>query len=497
MQQEVAIENAELEMVMTYGSDSLTLNGQSDSDGQWVAIDVEDLHDGSIPQSLLDYSATSDGVVSIDVSMQAIEVVDTQPYTSATASTSMGTAITVELAGPLTPVDMDANDAIDINITLTATDSVNAAHQASLEGTTILWGAFDGASENATLSGSETISTGKVRIVSSFANISRIDFTVDTGGRLMFGTTSFSVSLNEYVVPVQENETDETVTEWAPSSIQPVSIACESATILTNKQAADDPIDCLVENPNPFAVEVEVSVTELPSLFKKPGMVSIAANGTKTVSFVPKYEDPLWARQNDAGVENQFTIQVLTKSPDYTNLESVVENDVVTWTADLFVEVQTNPDGEEKSSSNAVLIGGIGAGVLVLAAVGFVLYRKASADFEDEAFYEEQDEFVEEEEDEPAEIPEGKPLDEFEDKTISAEPEIIERPGDSLISEVTASNTESLDEEPEVEEEEPTEDTEEDDGISVDEYGTEWYEDEVGTWWYREAGAEDWSEYNE
>ena len=38
---------------------------------------------------------------------------------------------------------------------------------------------------------------------------------------------------------------------------------------------------------------------------------------------------------------------------------------------------------------------------------------------------------------------------------------------------------------------------EEDDGISVDEYGTEWYEDEVGTWWYREEGAEDWSEYNE
>ena len=38
---------------------------------------------------------------------------------------------------------------------------------------------------------------------------------------------------------------------------------------------------------------------------------------------------------------------------------------------------------------------------------------------------------------------------------------------------------------------------EEDDGISVDEHGTEWYEDELGTWWYREEGAEDWSEYHE
>ena len=84
------------------------------------------------------------------------------------------------------------------------------------------------------------------------------------------------------------------------------------------------------------------------------------------------------------------------------------------------------------------------------------------------------------------ELPEGKPLDDFEDKTISKEPEIIERPSDSLISEVD-----------DVEEEAIEEASEEDDGISTDEYGTEWYEDEVGTWWYREAGAEDWSEYNE
>ena len=95
------------------------------------------------------------------------------------------------------------------------------------------------------------------------------------------------------------------------------------------------------------------------------------------------------------------------------------------------------------------------------------------------------------------EIPEGKPLDTFEDKTISVEPEVIQRPGDSLISEVTESNAVEIEDEQEVEEDEIIESTEEDDGISVDEYGTEWYEDEVGTWWYREEGAEDWSEYNE
>ena len=497
-QQEVAIENAQLEMTMTYGSETLVLNGQSDSNGQWVAIDVDDLHDAAIPQTLLDYAASADGVVSIDVSMEAIEIVDTQPYTSATASDSMGTAITVELTGPTSPVDMDANDAIDINVTLSAVDSVNPAHQASLEGTTILWEAFNDSSQNASMSGSETISGGKIRIVSSFEDMSRIEFSVDVGTRIMFGTTSLTVSLNEYTVPTQNNETNQTEPEWIPTSIQSVTIACESSTILTNQQAADDPIECLVENLNPFAVDVVVSVTESPSLFKTPGAVNIAANGTATVAFTPKYEDPLWARQNDAGVENQFSIQLRTSSPDYDIPgEPVLENDVVTWTADLFVEVQTKPDSEEKSSSNAALIGG-GAGLVVLAVVGFILYRRASADFDDGSFYEEEEDFTEEVA-EPVEIPQGKPLDEFEDKTIRDEPETIERPSDSLISEVTESADEDseLEAEAEPEDVEEAEAEEEDDGISVDEYGTEWYEDEVGQWWYREEGAEDWSEYNE
>ena len=39
--------------------------------------------------------------------------------------------------------------------------------------------------------------------------------------------------------------------------------------------------------------------------------------------------------------------------------------------------------------------------------------------------------------------------------------------------------------------------TEEDSGITVDEHGTEWYEDEVGVWWFRDPGEEDWAEFVE
>lgn len=495
-QSEIAIESAQLEVKITHGDEKFILNGQTDANGVWTAIDVDDLHDILIPQTLLDYSALNTGVVDIEVTMAPIEPNNAQPFSGATATTSMGTGITVELSGIESTVDMDANDAIDINITLSATDTVNPAHQASLEGVTILWEAYDATSENASLTGSETISTGKVRIVSSFENMSRIEFTVDSSGRTLFGTTTFTVLLNEYVVPDQGNETNQTVTEWIPTSIESVTIACESATILTNKQDSNDPIECLLENPNPFSVDVVVSVTASPPLFKSPGTVTILANGSQTISFVPKYEDPLWDRQDDVDETKEFTIQIRTSSPEYDIAgEPLTVDDVVTWTASLHVEEPAATDGEDKSSSNGALYGGIGAVVAVLAILGYIVYnRRAGADFDDESFYEEE-EFIEEKEVETIEIPEGKPLDEFEDKTISEEPEIIERPGDALISEVSESAEEPVEETAEevVEEEEQ----DDDDGISTDEFGTEWYEDEVGTWWYREAGAEDWSEYSE
>ena len=35
------------------------------------------------------------------------------------------------------------------------------------------------------------------------------------------------------------------------------------------------------------------------------------------------------------------------------------------------------------------------------------------------------------------------------------------------------------------------------DGYSIDEDGTEWFEDEDGYWWYRLEGEEDWEAYEE
>ena len=404
----------------------------------------------------------------------------------------MSSGIDALLSGP-TSIDKDSNDAIDLNITLTANDANDLAQQNSLEGATIHWTAFN-ESDIAINSGTETISLGKIRLVSEFENATYIQFNVSTYDRNWFGTLTHTTQLNAYVDDSIDNETNTNTTEpeWVPSVLLPATVTCESSTILTNKKMNSDPIECQVNNPNPFLISVELTATDVPALFNKPSTVTIAANGSATISFEPTY-DQIWNAQKDESVVKTLGFSIYTTSPDYNSLQPRMTSDTVEWTASLDVPVDpTNTDGDDKESSNTILYGGIGSVLLVLVILGYVmLNRRAGAGFEDDEFYGDDDEFPMEKKEPAPEIPEGKPLDEFEDKTINAEPEIIERPGDSLISELSGGDSnETIEEHEEPEPEEPIEESvEEDDGVSVDEYGTEWWVDENGTWWYREEGA--------
>jgi len=133
-----------------------------------------------------------------------------------------------------------------------------------------------------------------------------------------------------------------------------------------------------------------------------------------------------------------------------------------------------------------VYIGAVG-GIAVIALIVIVVIRIRNSDIED---WSEDD--LEFDQDLPSKekaskpLPVGMALDEIEDRTVSEE--APERP--DIISEFD-SDVEEYEEEYEESYEE------EDSGISVDEHGTEWYEDEVGVWWYREEGQEDWSEFTE
>tara|TARA_Y100000994_G_scaffold51536_1_gene40953 strand:+ start:492 stop:4802 length:4311 start_codon:yes stop_codon:yes gene_type:complete len=492
--------NAQITLAITVGNEVMNLTGTTDSNGEWTPIDATTLGDASIPTAFLTFSSTYGETLSLHAAMANIEPTDVQPILGSSAQLNMSSGIDALLSGP-TSIDKDSNDAIDLNITLTANDVNDLAQQNSLEGTTIHWTAFN-ESDIAINSGTETISLGKIRVVSEFENATYIQFNVSTDDRNWFGTLTHTTQLNAYVDDSIDNETTTNTTEpvWVPSVLLPATVTCESSTILTNKKMDSDPIECQVNNPNPFLISVELTATDIPALFNKPSTVTIAANGSATISFEPTY-DQIWNAQKDESVVKTLGFSIYTTSPDYNSLQPLMTSDTVEWTASLDVPVEpTNTDGDDKESSNTILYGGIGGVLLVLVILGYVmLNRRAGAGFDDDEFYGDDDEFPMEKKEPAPEIPEGKPLDEFEDKTINAEPEIIERPGDSLISELSGSDSnETIEEHEEPEPEESIEESvEEDDGISVDEYGTEWWEDENGTWWYREEGAEDWSEFTE
>ena len=488
------LENGQITLVITAGDEVSTLTGTTDASGLWVPVDVTNLHDIAAT-TFLNFSSTYGEVLSLDATMAAIETTDVQPILGNSAQVNMSTGISALLSGP-TDTDKDSNNAIDLNITLTATDANDIAQQASLEGTSIAWTAYN-ESDVAVNSGTETISLGKIRVVSEFENTTYIQFDVETSDRNWFGTLSHTTLLNAYVDDSTDNETETNTTEpeWEPTVLLPATVSCESSTILTNKKMDSDPIECQIVNPNPFVISVELTATDVPALFNKPSTVTIPANGSATISFEPTY-DQIWNAQKDEGVVKILSFSIYTTSSDYNSLQPEMTSDTVEWTASQDVPEDTSKtDGDNKESSNTLLYGGIGVAVLALISLVVVGYRRASTGFDDDEFYGSDDEFPIEKSEPAAEIPEGRPLDEFEDKTINAEPEIIERPGDSLISELSGQDSkESI---PEPEEPEAEESVEEDDGISVDEYGTEWWEDENGTWWYREEGAEDWSEFTE
>ena len=486
--------NAPITLVITAGNEVSTLSGTTDASGVWAPVDVTNLHDLAAT-TFLDFSSTYGETLSLDATMAPIETTDVQPTLGNSAQLNISTGISALLSGP-TDIDKDSNDAIDLNISLTANDANDIAQQASLEGTSIAWTAYN-ESDVAINSGTETISQGKIRVVSEFENTTYIQFDVMTNDRNWFGTLSHTTLLNAYVDDSTDNETDTNTTEpeWEPTTLLPATVTCESSTILTNKKMDSDPIECQIVNPNPFGISVELTATDVPALFNKPSTVTIAANGSETIFFEPTY-DQIWNAQKDEGVVKTLSFSIYTTAPDYNSLQPAMTSDTVEWTASQDVPEDTSKtDGDNKESSNTLLYGGIGFAVLALITLVVIGYRRASTGFDDDEFYGSDGEFPTEKSEPAPEIPMGRPLDEFEDKTISDEPEIIERPGDSLISELSAEDSNDFIEEQE--EPQAEESVEEDDGISVDEYGTEWWEDENGTWWYREEGAEDWSEFTE
>jgi hypothetical protein len=195
--------NAQLTLTVTLGDETSILTGTTDTAGTWVPVDVTNLHDSSAPTVFLNFSSTYADTLSFDATMEAIETTDVQPILGNSAQLNIGSGIEAVLSGP-SSTDKNSNNAIDLNVTLTANDADDVAQQASLEGTSIEWTAYN-ESDVAITSGAETVSLGKVRIVSEFENATYIQFSVSTNDRNWFGTLSHTTLLNPYVDDTTDN----------------------------------------------------------------------------------------------------------------------------------------------------------------------------------------------------------------------------------------------------------------------------------------------------
>ena len=172
--------------------------------------------------------------------------------------------------------------------------------------------------------------------------------------------------------------------------------------------------------------------------------------------------------------------------------ENVVVNPVIP--EDNNTENQTSTSTQESSNSTVLIIGTI-VGIAVIGMVVFIILRVRNSDLED---WNEDDLDMEPEVEvdrisKP--LPVGVALDEFQDKTIVDESP--DRPDVISDFEEDSYYEENVQEYEEEYEEEYQESSNDDSGITIDEHGTEWYEDEVGVWWYRDPGEEDWSEFVE
>ncbi|MGY8729079.1 MAG: hypothetical protein ACKVKS_07665, partial [Candidatus Poseidoniales archaeon] len=249
---------------------------------------------------------------------------------------------------------------------------------------------------------------------------------------------------------------------------------------------------------------------EHPSLTGPGPILTMSVNETLEITFTPIRNGP-----SDGlfpglqGVGYVFTLTCMDDGTDrcsaMTTPSATTEGEIQ-WTlaAQLEVDEPIDTDPTETKGGSGVLVGGIIAVLVLVGGVAaFVLLRPRT---EEDDWYEE---FDDDEDDEVPPASPSEPSSNF-DETKSEESGIStsEPPEErraSLFDEVDGRGEiehydQSEESEPELEhetgglmEEETEEVASEDDGITVDDEGTEWWEDEEGVWWYREDGWEDWA----
>ncbi len=322
------------------------------------------------------------------------------------------------------------------------------------------------------------------------------------------------------------NETNTSSEPTFPDTTLRGTVDCGTATYEWDSDATDVRIICTVTNPNPFDVTVEFAWKVIPGtppaieLVHEAASSSVTAQANGSVDLAFRLVRNAPTEGMFPGIQGEGYLVTLTcldlvnnACDSMTEPTATTEGEIV-WTLGEMppVDDDTNTVGDEASSAMTPVVVGLGVFIAVLAVVGGVLYMRSNRDdlFDDE---DDEDYYGMAMEEEPASRAEstpgvdlsssksldelkeeGKDLHEAAPEGLSSSPSLGSR-ADAFEFGATAEDTLSSETGHDVVEE-GHEETE-DDGITVDENGTEWWEDEDGVWWYREEGWDDWAVWEE
>ena len=458
--------------------------------------------------------------------------VNVQPIAQASDSMTAMAGIYATLALLDDDVEVSVSGVAIIDVTL-LTASPN--DQSLLTGLTISWGGGNG-TLNATATGDITFDAsgaGSAAVLLNDGGWFNASFTppawlvVNPSNENPAGSPWVSATLRPYPYTMIDNnnsgEENQTTEIIAPT------ISCVAWTISNLFDDNESKTECTLTNPNDVPISVDWSTdlwTSPAELNAYPSKVTVNLAAGAEASF-DIVSSPIGNLSLSAGAAD-FKIEGVAQS---VGLSDILVEYTISYaiTDDLPNNVNGDNSGTGGNGSNVnddassavdsnvmtILLGAVG-GVVVIILLVFVITRLKREDEED---WDEDDlEFEDPEEsfvrtERPDDLPIGYSLDELKS-------ERKEKPGKIVVEDISEDEAAESDPfnisrdkpEPDFEdyedygeseydeseyEESDGESEQYDENVSVDEDGTEWWEDEEGVWWYRTSEMEDWAEYEE
>jgi hypothetical protein len=446
-----------------------------------------------------------------------------------TTSAAFGTVLVMLTADEPIPVQTDGF--FETIIAVDAEDSVQSMYLANMG---VAWLATDSSGEELS-NGTAEVRGNELPVLGTAAYDGRLTLTLHHEPPTFY-IPGFSASYALQSAPSvndttnDTDDTNETTEPTFPDVTLPATVDCGTATYEWDSNATDVGITCTVTNPNPFDVMVGFAWKVVPGTPPAielvhneadgdTGSLTAEADGTVDLTFSLVRNGP--TEGMFPGLQGEGYVVYLTCLDFGDNAcDSMTEDMAATegelqWTLGE-MPVQTVDDTLiEDDASNAMtpVLVGIGVVIAIIAAIVGVLYMRGRDDLD---FFDDDDDdedYFEQALSAPdstsrvkdVDLTASKSLDELKESGKSLHTDAPEglaassslgSRADAFEFGATAEDAaveEAEEEEAEEEESWEEEAAAEDDGITVDENGTEWWEDEEGTWWYREDGWEDWA----